>query len=116
MYVVHGKRWHHTGMVWDKKLYILTNSFGVVVAYCSLRLDPFIPCFGCERDLRWLGRSIPSMFPMRGYHIRDVFASTYNITIHDTSIHIYNYIKYMELEMFGGNCYLYNILIQLTFH
>ena len=48
------------------------------------------------------------MFPMRGYNIRDVFTSTYNITIHDTSIHNYSYIKYMELEMFGGNCYLYN--------
>ena len=89
----------------DNKLWQVINLFGVVVAYSWFRLDPFIPCFGCERDLRGLGRSIPSMFPMRGYHIRDVFASTYNITIHDTSINIYSYIKYMELEMFGGNCY-----------
>ena len=116
IYIVYGKQLHHSGMLKDNKLLTFINSFGVLVAHSWFRLDPFIPCFDCERDHPGLGRSISSMFPVRGYNIRDVFASTYNNTIHDASIHIYRHIKYMELEKFGGNCYLYNILIQLTFH
>ena len=81
----------------------------MVVTYSWLRLDPFIPCFGCERD-RGLGRSISSMLPVWGCKRRDLLASTNDIKIHDTSIHIYSYIKLIKLETFGGNCYFIYIV------